>query len=110
MKQIYMDSRDRVSGNQCDFTVQLSQTLTITSQNGLRIDLLRLPISVPTIQTQKNDTLIILVGSTSYTVTLPGAGGRRYPRKHAPNTPRRRGAGFLDGNVRRDKHQYENPV
>ena len=112
MKQIYMDSRDRVSGNQCDFTVQLSQTLTITSQNRLRIDLLRLPISVPTIQTQKNDTLIILVGSTSYTVTLPQGqmDGSTLAGKHPPNTPRCSRAGFLDGDVRRDKHQYENLV
>jgi len=71
MRTIYIDSRDRVSGNQCDFTVQLSQTLILTDRSRMRVDLLRLPISVPTIQTAKNDTLIILVGSTSYTVTLP---------------------------------------
>ena len=71
MRQIYVDSRDRTSGSQCDFTVQLKQTLTLTELSRMRVDLLRLPISVPTIQTGKNDTLDVLVGSTSYTVTLP---------------------------------------
>ena len=71
MKQIFVDSRDRVSGSQCDFAVQLQTTLNLTDQNRMRVDLLRLPISVPTIQAGKNDTIIVLLGSTSYTVTLP---------------------------------------
>jgi hypothetical protein len=37
----------------------------------MRVDLLRLPISVPTIQGGKNDTIVVLLGSTSYTVTIP---------------------------------------
>ena len=70
MRQIYIDSRDRVSGSQCDFTVQLKQTLTLTELSRMRVDHLRLPISVPTIQGGKNNTLTVLVGSTNYTVTL----------------------------------------
>jgi hypothetical protein len=30
-----------------------------------------MPISVPTIQAGKNDTLVVLLGSTSYTITIP---------------------------------------
>jgi hypothetical protein len=37
----------------------------------MRVDQLRIPISVPTIQGGKNDTIIVVLGSTSYTVTLP---------------------------------------
>jgi hypothetical protein len=36
----------------------------------MRVDLLRLPISVPSIQGGKNNTLTVQVGSTNYTVTL----------------------------------------
>ena len=71
MKQLFVDSRARVSGSQCDFTIQLPETLTLTAQSRMRVDLLRLPISIPTIQAGKNDTIVVLLGSTSYTVTMP---------------------------------------
>jgi hypothetical protein len=70
MKLLYVDSRDRVSGSQCDFTITLPMTLTLTAQSRMRVDLLRLPISTPTIQAGKNDTIIVLLGSTSYTITI----------------------------------------
>jgi hypothetical protein len=71
MRTIFVDSRDRVSGSQCDFVVQLPQTLTLTNQMRMRTDLLRVPVSVPTIQGGKNDTIIVVLGATSYTVTIP---------------------------------------
>jgi len=70
MKTLFVDSRDRVSGSQCDFTIQLSQTLNLTDRlHRMRVDLLRVPVSIPTIQTGKNDTIIVRIGSTNYTAT-----------------------------------------
>jgi hypothetical protein len=70
MKTIYVDSRDRVQGTSpCDFTVQLPSTWDLTGRR-MRCDLLRMPISVPTIQAGKNDTFVVRLGSQDYTVTL----------------------------------------
>ena len=69
---MFIDSRDRVSGTTTDFTIQLPETLTIegSSHKG-RIDNLRIPLSVPTIQTGKNDTVIVKLGAQTYTITIP---------------------------------------
>ena len=70
MRQIFVDSRDRVSGSQCDFTIELKHSLVTTDRpHRMRIDLLRLPIVVPTITT-RNNTILVKIGSTTYTVTL----------------------------------------
>ena len=70
MKTIYVDSKDRLpGGSPCSFTIQLPSTLDLTGKR-MRADLMRMPISVPTIQASKNDTLIVRLGSQDYTVTL----------------------------------------
>ena len=72
MRQLFIDSRDRVSGTTTDFTIQLPETLTIEGPNHTaRIDNLRIPLSVPTIRTGINDTVTVQVGAQKYTVTLP---------------------------------------
>ena len=74
MKQIFVDSRDRISGTTADFSIQLPETLTIAggSHRG-RIDHLRIPVVIPTIQAGVNDTLQVLIGATTYTITIPQA-------------------------------------
>ena len=71
MRQIFVDSRDRVSGTTTDFSIQLPETLHVEGMRRGRIDNLRIPLVIPTIRTGVNDTLQALVGSTTYTVTLP---------------------------------------
>ena len=71
MRIIYVDSRDRISGGTTDFTIQLPQTLTLGPGRRGRIDHLRVPLVIPTIQTDVNDTLQVLIGATTYTVTIP---------------------------------------
>ena len=74
MKQIFVDSRDRVSGTTTDFTIQLPQTLTLEgARHRGRIDNLRIPLVVPTIQAGVNDTLQVHIGAQTYTVTIPQA-------------------------------------
>ena len=72
MRQIFVDSRDRVSGTTTDFVIQLPQTLNLEGgRHRGRVDNLRIPVVVPTIQAGVNDTLQVLIGATTYTVTLP---------------------------------------
>ena len=74
MKQVFVDSRDRVSGTTTDFTIQLPQTLTLEGgRHRGRIDNLRIPVVVPTIQAGVNDTLQVRIGAQTYTVTIPQA-------------------------------------
>ena len=83
MRVIFVDSRDRVSGSPCDFTIELGRTLTTSDRpHRMRVDLLRLPIAQPTI-TSKNNTFTVRVGSTSYTVTLPN---KQYDSTTLPST------------------------
>jgi hypothetical protein len=49
MRQIFVDSRDRVSGTSSNFSIVLPQTLVLESGHQGRIDDLRLPVTVPTI-------------------------------------------------------------
>ena len=73
MRQIFVDSRDRVSGTTTDFTIQLPQTLSLGPGHRGRIDALRIPLVVPTIQKGVNDTLQVRLGATTYTITIPQA-------------------------------------
>ena len=74
MKQIFVDSRDRVSGTTTDFTIQLPQTLNLEGgRHRGRIDNLRVPVVIPTIQAGVNDTLQVRIGVQTYTVTIPQA-------------------------------------
>ena len=71
MRQIFCDSRDRVSGSTTDFVIQLPETLSLESGRRGRVDTLRIPLVIPTIQGGTNDTIQLLLGSTSYTITIP---------------------------------------
>ena len=83
MRQIFVDSRDRVSGSPCDFTIQLGHTLnTADRSRRMRVDLLRLPVAQPTI-TSLNDTFSVQLGSSTYIVTLPQ---RQYDSTSLPST------------------------
>lgn len=74
MRQLFIDSRDRISGSTTDFVYQLSETLCLAGgAHRLRVDNLRIPLVIPLIVTGVNDMLYILdpaiVGY--YTATLP---------------------------------------
>ena len=73
MRQIFVDSRDRISGTSTNFSIQLPETLVIEGKRRARIDNLRVPLVFPTIQAGKNDTLTVSVGGTAYTATLAQA-------------------------------------
>ena len=72
MRQLFVDSRDRVTGTTTDFTIQLPETLVIAEgSHRARIDNLRIPLAIPTIQTGINDTFLVQLGAQTYTITLP---------------------------------------
>ena len=72
MRMIFVDSRDRVSGSQTDFSIQLPETLHVEGAgHKARIDQLRIPLSIPTIEAGDNDTIQVRVGATDYTITIP---------------------------------------
>ena len=70
MRQIFVDSRDRVSGTSSDFTIQLPSTLVLEAGHQARIDDLRIPMTIPTVSSV-NNTIQVLMGSTAYTVVIP---------------------------------------
>ena len=71
MRQLFIDSRDRISGTSSDFTIQLPSTLVLEGgQHQGRIDDLRIPVTVPTINAS-NNTITLRMGSSDYTVTIP---------------------------------------
>ena len=69
MRQIFVDSRDRVSGSSCNFSVVLPQTLSLESGHQGRIDDFRLPNAIPTISAA-NNKIDVLMGSNYYYLTL----------------------------------------
>ena len=69
MRQIFVDSRDRITGTSCDFRIQVPETLVLEPGHRGRIDNLRVPQVFPTIQTGVNDTITIRIG-TNHTVTV----------------------------------------
>ena len=71
MRRLFLDSRDRVSGTSTDFTIQLPETLVIEGNRRGRIDNLRIPLVIPTIRSGINDTLIVRIETTSYTIQIP---------------------------------------
>ena len=72
MRQIFVDSRDRVSGTTTDFTIQLPETLVLEGNaHRARCDNLRIPLTIPTIRTGTNDTIVVLLGAQLYTATIP---------------------------------------
>ena len=74
MRQIFVDSRDRVSGTSTNFSIQLPQTLSLEDGGHQgRIDNLRLPVVVPTVTSGVNDSIIVTIGSSSYTAVVSQA-------------------------------------
>ena len=69
MRQIFVDSRDRVAGTSCDFRIQLPETVVLPPGRRGRIDNLRVPQVFPTIQAGTNDTLVVNNGAAN-TVTI----------------------------------------
>ena len=83
MRQIWVDSRDRTSGTPCDFSIQLAHTLDTTDRpHRMRVDHLRLPVMIPTV-TSKNNTFIVMIGASTYEVTLPT---KQYDSSSLPST------------------------
>ena len=72
MRTIWVDARERVTGNSCDFQMQLKRgTLNLEDRpHRFRVDQCRLPIAVPTIQAGVNDTVVVRLGSQDYTIQL----------------------------------------
>ena len=72
VQQLFIDSRDRISGTTTNFSIQLPTTLVIEGNTRkCRIDSLRIPMVFPTIVTGTNDTLKVLTGATTYTIVIP---------------------------------------
>jgi hypothetical protein len=72
MRQLFIDSRDKVSGSSADFTVALPSTLNTSSTQRMRIDAWRVPMTIPTVRPGVADQVVITVGVGNYTLTLPG--------------------------------------
>ena len=71
-RHVFVDSRDAVSaeGNM-DFTLQLPETLVLGSgTHKARIDSLRIPLVIPTIQAS-NNKIQVLLGATTYVISIP---------------------------------------
>ena len=68
MRQLFIDSRDRVAGTSTNFTIQLREQLVVGPDDSYRIDQLRVPLVTPLIQKGVNDTLW-------FTLTLPAQTG-----------------------------------
>jgi hypothetical protein len=64
MRQIFVDSRDRVSGTSSQFSIVLPQTLALESGHQGRIDDLRLPVTVPTIYFGHSGINVLMSGTT----------------------------------------------
>ena len=73
MRQLLIDSRDRVatSASSTDFSVNLPQTLTLARGQRMRVDNWRIPLTIPTIRTGVNDQLVVEMGAGNYTMTVP---------------------------------------
>ena len=69
--QVFVDSRDRSQGSPGSFTIQLPTTLVLEGKHRGRIDNLRIPVCIPTIQTGVNDTLSISKGGQTYNLVIP---------------------------------------
>ena len=63
MRQLFIDSRDRISGSPQSFNIQLRETLTLSQANSFRIDSIRIPLVIPRIQTGVNDKVYFTMSS-----------------------------------------------
>jgi hypothetical protein len=70
MRQIFVDSRDRVpGGTSTNFSITLPQTLALESGHQGRIDDLRLPVAIPTIYPGHSSIKVRML-STDYEVFI----------------------------------------
>ena len=69
MRQIFVDSRDRDSGSSSNFSISLPQTLALEGGHQARVDDLRIPSTIGSINPH-NNTIEVLMGSQTYLVTL----------------------------------------
>jgi hypothetical protein len=70
MRELFIDSRDRISGTSTNFSIQLREQLVVGPENSFRIDYLRVPLVIPRIQLGINDRLYFTVSGTRHTATL----------------------------------------
>jgi hypothetical protein len=72
-RQIFVDSRDRISGTPSNFTILLKHTLNTTDRpHTMRVDHLRLLITVPTLTDQTNVLTVSVNGGASFiSVEMP---------------------------------------
>ena len=61
-RQIFIDSRDRISGTPQSFQIQLRDTLTTLNAHW-RIDDVRIPLVIPRVQTGRNDIVYFSFGA-----------------------------------------------
>ena len=74
MRQIFVDSRDRIAGTSTDFQIQLPETLVIEGrEHKARVDNLRIPCVIPTIRAGVNDTIQVRQNGLTYNATIPQA-------------------------------------
>ena len=75
MRQVLVDSRDRISTSPSatDFSINLPQTLTLVRGQRVRVDNWRIPLTIPTVRAGFNDQLVVTMGSGNYTMTVPQA-------------------------------------
>ena len=71
MRQLFIDSRDRIpGGTSTNFQIQLREQLVVNASNSFRIDSLRVPLVIPLIQAGLNDKLYFTLGGVLKTATL----------------------------------------
>ena len=93
-RSFFIDSRDRITGTPSNFTIQLKHTLNTTDRpHRMRVDHLRLPISIPTLTDQSNVLTVSVNGGSSFTsVEMPA---RQYDAISFPQIIRDRLTAFL---------------
>ena len=71
MRQIFVDTRDKVQGGKnSNFSILLPQTLHLDGGHQGRIDDFRLPVSIPTIY-PGNNSIVLDMNGTIHTVLIP---------------------------------------
>ena len=72
MRQLFIDSRDRVNdgGTSADFRILLPQTLVLENTQQLRVDHFRLPITIGTINSS-NDQVLLTYQGVDHTIQIP---------------------------------------
>ena len=61
-RQLFVDSRDRVSGTPTNFSIQLREQLVVGPARQFRIDELRVPLVIPLVNAGLTDTMYVTLG------------------------------------------------